>query len=347
MTYRCRIPSALVTSPALSDSEWELLVVVLRFCYGRNYCERSVYWLADWLGRKRDTVIAQARTLEQAGWVHRLRVGNDTLWILNRAMVRTGEPEPGWVPPPALAEAVQGHHQARKAWHKQRRVLSVGAEHARKAEESLRAGPARATKRRLATAKERLREAEDALHQHCNPESKQRALAIPDSLRYPRLDKGAFITVPRRVLTKQFMKDCGGARLSAGIRRLLLYLYVIAEGRAECFVTIAAMATGLRHDPEAIGDWLKTLVEMGKIKREYVSGDKKKTRLSYEQIGGKLKAHTHYEASNKRRVQGVVIGLPGNRRRSLVDDELKRKFAGVVRSDHPRRKAGGIIAGGI
>ena len=127
----------------------------------------------------------------------------------------------------------------------------------------------------------------------------------------------------------------------------------ISKGRCDVAIlnqsgTLLAGSGGYddtRRDHERLRDVLMSMREKWPEVRIVVG--KKKTRLSYEQIGGKLKAHAHYEASNKRRVQGVVIGLPGNRRRSLVDDELKRKFAGVVRSDHPRRKAGGKIAGGI
>lgn len=338
--HRTCLPHWLVYTPWLTDEEWELYVTILRFCYGRTYCVRSVHWLADWLGRKRDTVIAMAKVLEAAGWVFRVRDGNETLWIVNRRVLYEHDQDSeGWAPQ-SLIDDVKVNHRLRKEWRAKRRSLRASVDRAEAAEGVLRGLlAAGATQRR--EAEEAVRRAKNAYRQHADPVARQRALAVPDSLHYPEFENGRFVEVPYGIFTKRFRIRCGGARCSAALRRLLVYLYMLAEGRMEFFTKLKGIAKTLRHDPQTIGEWIAVLIKMRKLKRKYVLAFKRYIRLSYPEENGVTTVHVGSRASDDRRVQGLVITLPHNCRESLVHVELKKLFVGAVLVDLPRRKVSG------
>jgi DNA-binding Lrp family transcriptional regulator len=250
-------------------------------------------------------------------------------------MIRGNEPEPGWVAPPWLVEEVLAHHAQRKAWGaKRRRLRREVAALERVVQEQRACQP---NSHSLCNLQKRLLDARGSYREHLAPESRQSVLAIPESLRYPEFTPGLFLEVPVGVLTKRFSLRCGGARRATGPRRLLAYLYVLAEGRVEIFTTIEKLAEALHHDPDTVSEWIQRLVDLKKVKREYLIGNKKMLRFSYQQVNGKLTALPRYEASGKRRVQGVVLALPHNYRASTVTEQLARRFEGAVRHETVRR----------
>ena len=337
--HRTCLPHWLVDTPWLTDEEWELYVAILRFCYGRNYCARSVHWLAGWLGRKRETVIAMAKALEKAGWVLRVRDGNDVLWIINRRVLYEHELDSeGWAPQ-SLIDAVLADHRVRKAWRVRRRSLRAAVERAEGAVRVFRGLlPVGARQRR--EAEQGVRRAKEVYRQHTDPVARQQALAVPTSLHYPVFKNGWFVELSYGIFTKRFMACCGGARCSAALRRVLIYLYMFAEGRMGFFVRLTGIAKGLRHDPQTVGEWVETLVKMRKLKRKYVLAFKRFVKLSYLEENGETTVQVGSRAGDNRRVQGLVISMPHNRRESLVKMELQKLFVGAVLVDQPRRKPG-------
>jgi len=150
---------------------------------------------------------------------------------------------------------------------------------------------------------------------------RENPLEIPDDLQMPWMAPGTFLRIPNRLFSQTAIQRSGLPGAAAAIRRLGLLLYNRSRGFMEQETTIQQLSKLVGNHPDTVGDHLRALDRMDVIKLEYKVAASVREKLTVTRQAERLIPTMTKEASKHRRLVGVRITLPENRRKQSLQGD--------------------------